>query len=191
MTWITALLKAIDDWAKRVWGQKPPPETPPIEAPHPNPPLAFLPDHTIMSPNFNNNREHTIDTIILHNTEGTVSSAVGRFMNASEQVSAHFIIGRDGKSTKMVLEANTAWHSGNRDTNHRSFGIEIEAGGGTGVGMTPVQEAKVIELCKYLRRKYGIPVNRVFPHRHVVSTSCPGSIWKSDALFYEWVKSHA
>jgi N-acetyl-anhydromuramyl-L-alanine amidase AmpD len=158
--------------------------------PMPLPNSIIVPDVTLVSPNYSNFREHAVDRIILHNTEGTVASAVGRFMNASEQVSAHYIIGRDGKITKMVQEGYTAWHSGDRSVNHRSIGIEIEAGGGTGTGMTPSQEICVINAVRLLQKNYQISRAGVLPHRDIVATNCPGSIWPTDANFEAWKTAH-
>ena len=36
--------------------------------------------------------------IVIHTTEGTASSALNRFKNPAEEVSAHYLIKRDGKS---------------------------------------------------------------------------------------------
>lgn len=159
----------------------------------PTPPASadeIVPDHTYASPNYDPSSRAKIDHIVLHNTEGTVSSAISRFMNSAEQVSAHYIIGRDGKVTKMVQEAYTAWHSGNWVMNHRSIGIEIEAGGGTGTGMTDVQHLRVIDSVKIIMKKYGVGIANILPHRDCVATSCPGSIWPNDDVFSAWKKAH-
>lgn len=143
-------------------------------------------DYTSECPNCASRNGIDIDTVILHNTEGSLDSAVSRFLDAGEQVSAHFIVGRDARLVQMVSESMTAWHSGARNTNQRSIGIEIVAGGGQGVGMTPEQEKTVVALCKYLMEAYDISLSRVLPHRQIVSTSCPGSIWKSDIELEYW-----
>lgn len=141
-------------------------------------------------PNYASRNGVDIDTIILHNTEGSSGSAIARFQNSAEQVSAHFIVDRDGELIQMVDESMTAWHSGSRPTNQRSIGIEIVAGGGMGIGMTDIQQGVVVELLKYLMEAYDVAAEYVLPHRHIVSTSCPGSIWKTDADLENWKRAH-
>lgn len=131
-----------------------------------------------------------IDTIVIHNTEGSLASAVARFQDASEQVSAHFINDRLGKLTQMVDESQTAWHAGVHAVNQRSVGIENVAGAGTGEGLTVVQEVKLIALVKYLMEAYEISKDRILPHRAIVSTDCPGSIFATDAQFEAWKKAN-
>lgn len=141
-------------------------------------------------PNFAGRNGTAIDTIILHNTEGSLQSAIDRFDTASEQVSAHFIISRVGKCVQMVDESNTAWHSGDHGVNVRSIGIENVAGGGEGQGLTAAQELVLVAWCKYLMAAYRIPLSAVLPHRQIVSTSCPGSIWLTDSEFEAWKQKH-
>lgn len=162
----------------------------PTPTPIPVPGKEIVPDHTIWSPNHNEKREQAIDHIVLHNTDGSVGSAVARFMDPGQQVSAHYIVGRDGKVTKMVQEAHTAWHAGDHVMNHRSVGIEIEAGKTVGLGMTPEQEARLVGMVKLLVMKYKIDFSRIIPHRDVVATDCPGWIWANDDIFKKWVKDH-
>lgn len=167
----------------------PPPAPVPVKpAPPPPPPKMEMPTVTASywSPNINHGRDHVIDTIVLHNTEGAVSSAVARFMDAGEQVSAHYITGKNGTLTQCVVEGNIAWHAGNRDINHRSIGIENEAGGNVGKGMTGIQEDLLIQLVKFLMQKYDIHIDRILPHRDCVATDCPGSIWPTDEDFNKW-----
>lgn len=131
-----------------------------------------------------------VDMGVLHNTECTLQQAIDRFMTKSEEVSAHLIVDRDGSTTKMVNFTDTAWHSGNKPINHRSIGMEIVAGGSVGKGMTPVQEAKVIAWWKWIFKTYGVKIDDLIPHRKAVATSCPGSIWKTDAELEAWKKKN-
>jgi len=141
------------------------------------------------SPNHNKFRESKIDTLVLHNTDGTLASAVTHFNNPSAQVSAHYIVGRDGKIVKMVQEAHTAWHSGTRATNHRSIGIEIEAYE-KAKGLTPIQEKVLVALIEDICKRNKISITRIIPHRKNIATSCPGWVWPSDADFNTWVKKN-
>lgn len=150
-------------------------------------------DLTAKCPNHASRNGTAIDTIVLHNTEGDLASAIARFeepVEGGDQVSAHFIMDRDGSCTQMVAESNTAWHAGYKPTNLRSIGIESVAGGGQGTGLTEAQEKTLIAWVKYLMDVYDIHVADVVPHRSVVPTSCPGSIWPTDAEFSAWKQKH-
>src|SRR6185503_6523080 len=62
--------------------------------------------------------------IVIHTTEGSCQSAVNRFQDPTQDVSAHFIVCRDGSVIQMVREQDTAYHAGNLSYNTRSIGIE-------------------------------------------------------------------
>lgn len=141
------------------------------------------------SPNHNASRDSKVDTLVLHNTDGTLASAVAHFNNPSAQVSAHYIVGRDGRVVKMVQEAHTAWHSGTRAMNHRSIGIEIEAYE-KAKGLTPIQEKNLVALIEDICRRNSISLTRIIPHRKNVATSCPGWVWPTDADFNSWIKKN-
>src|SRR5438105_4036209 len=64
--------------------------------------------------------------IIIHTTEGTTASAVQRFQDPTQIVSAHYIISRDGSIIKMVLDKDVAYAAGNLSYNNSSINIEHE-----------------------------------------------------------------
>jgi N-acetylmuramoyl-L-alanine amidase len=146
----------------------------------PKPPVTWIP-----SPNFASRNGIEIDTLILHNTDGTLASAIQRFKDPSSQVSAHYIVDRDGGVTQMVNDTDTAWHSGKKDVNQRSIGIEVVASS-TATGMTTGQEATLIALAQFVLDAYSVAVQRVFPHRDIKPTDCPGWVWATDPIFIAW-----
>jgi len=146
----------------------------------PKPAVTWIP-----SPNFASRNGSAIDTLILHNTDGTLASAIQRFQNPTAQVSAHYIVDRNGGITQMVSDSETAWHSGKKDMNQRSIGIEVVAWV-SALGMTNEQEASLIALCKYALDSYSIALDRVFPHRDIKPTKCPGWVWPTDSDFTAW-----
>lgn len=86
------------------------------------------------SPNFNHRVGNVdIDTIVLHHTAGpTLGGTVNWFKDSKSQVSAHFVVGKDGSIVQMVNQFERAWHAGSsidafgrKDVNSRSIGIEI------------------------------------------------------------------
>lgn len=146
----------------------------------PKPPVVW-----IASPNFASRQSTKIDTLVLHNTDGTLSSAINRFKDPASQVSAHYLVDRDGGVTQMVSDSDTAWHSGKKEINQQSIGVEVVAWN-TARGTTPVQEATLVQLCKYLLDTYSVDLTRVFPHRDIKPTDCPGWVWPTDPEFTTW-----
>jgi len=117
-----------------------------------------------------------IDTIVIHSTVGTVQSAINRFGTRGTKVSAHYIIGNDGKLYQGLEEYYTAYHCGNYNINQRSIGIEHE----WYKGITPSDalyetSAKLVaDICKF----YKIPCDRkhIKKHSEIVPTACPNEI---------------
>ena len=139
------------------------------------------------SPNFND-RGATIDTIVLHNTVYSFSSAINTFKNTSSKTSAHYVISRTGEIVQMVKDEDRAWHA--KDYNSRSIGIEHEATK-TRRGFTDEMEKASIALIKYLMHKHNVGIDRVIPHRHDwngtnVKTDCPNLVWPTERNFDDW-----
>jgi N-acetylmuramoyl-L-alanine amidase len=152
-------------------------------------------DQRILSPNFTHGRLHPIDLIVIHYT-GSLSyeGALEWFRNPQSQVSAHYVIGRDGGDAGPVAEGNTAWHAG-RDArwggegfvNSRSIGIELV--GTQDSGFESAQLATLWGLLAYLVRKYQIVAANVVGHKDVL----PGVKIDPDGLNHQfpWEKAFA
>jgi N-acetylmuramoyl-L-alanine amidase len=76
------------------------------------------------------------ELVVLHYTEMTsADAALDRLCDPCAQVSAHYLIGRDGTVWQLVDEAQRAWHAGagmwrrREDVNSRSIGIELDNDG--------------------------------------------------------------
>lgn len=70
---------------------------------------------------------HPLDTIVIHDIEGTAVGAVNWFQNSKAKVSAHYVVDAvEGKVWQQVLEKDIGWHAGNWAFNSRSIGIEHE-----------------------------------------------------------------
>ncbi len=127
------------------------------------------------SGNFDDNRQ-TIDTIIIHSTVGTVKSAISRFGNPESEVSAHYIIGNDGKLYAGLEEYLVAYHSGKYAVNQKSIGIEHEWYDGLAPSDALYQtSAKLVkDICDF----YNIPIDRdhIKQHKEIVATRCPNAI---------------
>jgi AmpD protein len=85
------------------------------------------------------------------------------------QVSAHFVVGRDGRLTQFVSCDERAWHAGasswrgRPSCNDYSIGIELE--GLEGDAFADLQYASLVPLLAALARRY--PIDAVAGHEHV------------------------
>ncbi|MEU6290603.1 N-acetylmuramoyl-L-alanine amidase [Streptomyces sp. NPDC046988] len=103
-----------------------------------------------------------ITSIVIHDTEGSYSSALGVFQNSLSYASAHYLIrASDGLVTQLVENKNEAWHAANKTLNMHSIGIEHEGYAiKDGSWYTEPQYESSAALVKYLAGKYGIPLDR-------------------------------
>lgn len=78
--------------------------------------------------NFTPSRRGVADVsyVVLHAMFGSLDGTVSRFENPTSDVSAHYLVGRNGTSVQMVREQDIAWHAGNWPYNQQSVGIELE-----------------------------------------------------------------
>lgn len=127
------------------------------------------------SPNFNSRQGTRIDVIVLHHTGSNNGRAdLAWLRNPESEVSAHYLVDRDGRIHQLVADENRAWHAGRcalrgvvTDMNSRSLGIEIV---NDGTGKTPYteQQYQALEaLVPYLATTYGIPVENLVGHKDV------------------------
>ncbi|QQE09967.1 N-acetylmuramoyl-L-alanine amidase [Planctomycetota bacterium] len=62
------------------------------------------------SSNFTTGRSgNLLDLVVIHTTEGSYQSAINWFNNPAANVSAHYVIDKDGSATQMVSSWSTAW----------------------------------------------------------------------------------
>lgn len=110
------------------------------------------------SPNFNARAANvTLAYVVLHYTDMTdTETALRRLCDPQAEVSAHYVIDRDGRVYHLVDEAMRAWHAGRsfwrglRDMNSASIGIELCNPGAT-YGYTPFPDAQIAALEPLLR----------------------------------------
>ena len=101
---------------------------------------APLPVHTSLpvevrpSPNFGERRPNYV--VLHHTSNSDAARVVATLTRPASQVSAHYLVVRDGRIVYMVDERLRAWHAGevwywggNRDINSASIGIEIDNDG--------------------------------------------------------------
>jgi N-acetylmuramoyl-L-alanine amidase len=111
------------------------------------------------SVNFNERRP---SFVILHYTGSTgVERALVTLSNPVSEVSAHYLVGRDGTIYYLVDEMKRAWHAGESwwggpiDMNSASIGIELDNDGSEPYG--EAQIAALLALLADLKQRYEIP----------------------------------
>ena len=122
------------------------------------------------SPNFGPRRGGVLpDMVVLHYTAMVDAEAArARLCDPEAEVSAHYLIGRDGTVWTLVDEAQRAWHAGAgywggvTDVNSRSIGIELD---NTGAQPFPEPQMAALEaLLPGILRRWSIPPERVIGH---------------------------
>lgn len=160
------------------WGLRPAPLPTPTPAATlrpvpPKPPVTFLP-----SPNQDERPEGmVIDCLVIHDTESpgvrTARHIANHFLNPKSQVSAHYIIGKDGEVVQCVEDDRRAWHAGPSKLGDRvkvndfSIGIELVNAQTGHDPFTDAQYETLNKLVAHLVAKYNIPKERIVGHKDI------------------------
>lgn len=114
------------------------------------------------------------DTVVVHSTAASgLWLNVRTLRNPASQVSAHFVIGKDGQIVQLVGLGRRAWHAGvsdlrgRPDVNGFSIGIELV---NLNDGRDPYPEAQVrstAALIRWMRQIYDIPDRNIVTHAEV------------------------
>lgn len=115
----------------------------------------------------------------------SAEAAICRLCEEEHQVSAHYVIARDGAVTQLVAEDRRAWHAGAgrwgdiTDVNSHSIGIELDNDGAS--DFPDVQMRALDGLLRGIRRRWNISKEAVIGH----SDLAPGR--KSDpGPLFDW-----
>lgn len=135
--------------------------------------------------NFNLRKPNYV--IIHHTAQSSTAQTLRTFTLVKPQVSAHYVIGRDGQTYHMLSDYLRAWHGGAArwggitDINSVSVGIELDND-----GTEPFQEAQLASLLKVLaalKRTYNIPTANFIGHGDIAP------VRKSDpSALFPWQK---
>lgn len=120
---------------------------------------------------------NAVELIVDHWTVVMFEGAIRRFKDPASILSAHYVIGQDGRTVQLVSEDDTAYHAGKFDVNLRSIGIEHEAG--PAMAPTDALYAASAQLHREIAERYrlALEVGRtVLPHHAIVPTECPGTL---------------
>lgn len=130
-------------------------------------------------------RTSKIEYIILHYTEIPLQDALERLISAKSEISAHYLIKKDGEVLQLVDDYKIAWHAGKSSwknfthLNRHSLGIEIDNFGIS--EFSAIQIESCIELCLYLVNKHNINPASVIGHSDVAPDR------KIDpGIFFDW-----
>jgi N-acetylmuramoyl-L-alanine amidase/AmpD protein len=95
------------------------------------------------------------------------------FLDRHTHVSAHFIVGKDGRVVQMVRVEKRAWHagistlSGAPHVNDYSVGIEI-INKNNGHDPYPLPQIEAVAgIIRFLRSRYNIPDARIVSHESI------------------------
>ena len=130
--------------------------------------------------NFNLRKPNFV--IIHHTAQNSCDQTLKTFTNQKTQVSAHYVICRDGTIHHMLNDYLRAWHGGiarwgsMTDINSSSIGIELDNN-----GMEPFSEPQInslLRLLQGLKNAYGILPSNFIGHADIAPTR------KVDPSFY-------
>lgn len=99
-----------------------------------------------------------IDLVVIHTMEGHFLPTIRLFAEPGFGRSAHYCVSAQGDIAQCVTDDYAAWHSGNREYNHRSIGIELE---GFAADPRPLAQVDALaSLVAWLCTTHGIPLDR-------------------------------
>ena len=157
----------------------------------------------IESPHRTRVRVKPISAIVIHYTGSmSIESTISWFLRPESKVSAHYVVGREGRVVQMVMDDQVAWHAGRsamrptlpdtdprKEVNVNKFSLGIELVGDADSGFTDRQLASLYELIAVLVQRYKIPPERVVGH----STVSPGRKIDPEGFTdqFPWAKTKA
>jgi N-acetylmuramoyl-L-alanine amidase len=116
--------------------------------------------------------------VIIHFTaQDSIGQTLHTFTIAKTQVSAHYVVAKDGKVYHMLNDYLRAWQAGISkwgsitDMNSCSVGIEIDNNGNE--PYTEAQVRSLIALLGYLKKTYNIPRANFIGHQDIAPARKP------------------
>ena len=113
--------------------------------------------------------------VILHHTaQDSIQQTLKTFTLKHTNVSAHYVISRDGKVIHMLNDYLRAWHAGNgtwgkdTDLNSSSIGIELDNNGVEPFSFFLINS--LLALLTKLKKDYNIPTQNFIGHADIAPT---------------------
>lgn len=145
------------------------------------------PPYWVGTTNFNLRKPNFV--IIHHTAQDACAQTLKTFTMVKTQVSAHYVICKDGTVHHMLNDYMRAWHGGNAkwgnltDINSASIGIELDNNGFE--SFDSLQINSLISLLHRLKNAYGIPKANFIGHGDIAPTR------KNDPNFrFPWKTLH-
>lgn len=121
-------------------------------------------------PSANHNARMPVIIVLHHTDQHSVQQSLDtlRSANSGGKVSAHYLIGADGRRYQLVADDRRAWHAGPgrwgtiTDLNSASIGIELDNDGDSPFSQAQVQS--LIVLLQDLTTRLRIPPRQVIGH---------------------------
>ena len=140
-------------------------------------------EYWVGATNFNLRKANFV--IIHHTAQDSTAQTLKTFTTPQTQVSAHYVIGRDGKVYHMLNDYLRAWHAGvgkwgnNTDLNSSSIGIELD---NNGTEIFPeAQINSLLQVLAILKKKHNIPTANFIGHSDIAP------VRKTDpSTFFPW-----
>ena len=135
----------------------------------PVPQRAGIPTEWQPSPNFNERKPNYV--ILHHTSDDNIEQALLTLADPLRQVSAHYLVGRDGRIVQLVDERARAWHAGaskwgaDTDLNSTSIGIELDNNGAEAFPATQI--SALLRLLADIKERYHIPSANFLGHADV------------------------
>ncbi|MDX5422526.1 MAG: N-acetylmuramoyl-L-alanine amidase [Hymenobacteraceae bacterium] len=126
-------------------------------------------DYWVGTTNFNMRKPNFV--VIHHTAQNSTDQTLRTFTMPKTSVSAHYVIGRDGKVYHMLNDYLRAWHGGvgrwgnNTDLNSSSIGIELDNNGSE--PFTETQINSLLGVLDMLKKKHGIPTANFIGHSDI------------------------
>lgn len=130
--------------------------------------------------NFNMRKPNFV--IIHHTAQNSCEQTLKTFTLTRTQVSAHYVICKDGTIHHMLNDYLRAWHGGasrwgnTTDINSTSIGIELDNNGFE--YFTEPQMASLIQLLAALKKRHGIPTANFIGHGDIAPTRKNDPNWR-------------
>ena len=125
--------------------------------------------YPVATTNFNLRKPNFV--VIHHTAQNSCEQTLKTFTNPQTQVSAHYVICKDGTVHHMLNDYLRAWHGGaakwgnSTDINSNSIGIEIDNNGFE--IFTDAQINSLLHLLAFLKKQYSIPPANFIGHADI------------------------
>lgn len=135
----------------------------------PLPQRAGIPAEWQPSPNFDARKPNFV--VLHHTSSDSAAHALRTLTDPLRRVSAHYLIGRDGRIIQLVDERARAWHAGeskwgqDTDLNSISLGIELDNNGNE--VFPEAQIFALLRLLEDIKARYRIPTANFLGHADV------------------------